>query len=220
MNDLSKMLRRGLWTGCFFLVLAGCATHGSQQTRDYLPGGAAFFSFGISQSKANFENIEIAQSDYALYSDRRTWMKINPVRAGGMINMQQVYSPLSVRWQLKDGRQFILENIDVRSIMREYFKTQDLQLPWGKEGRPRAKSGDFDPSLVHEVKDDTVLIKWLIITNRTPVNERFTASGAATRWDFSYEEFVVIALKGVPTQGIDFTKVWEFNCPGPKCVKE
>ncbi len=137
-----------------------------------------------------------------------------------MLNILQSYYPLSVRWQLKNGQQYMLENIDVRSIMQQYFQTNTIDLPWNKEGRPRAKSGDFDPALVHEVKDDTLLIKWLIITNTTPVSERFTTQGAATRWVFVYEELLVATIKGTPTQRIDFKKVWEFNCPGPECIKE
>jgi hypothetical protein len=218
---LFAALRQGFWLGFLSLALAGYATQGSaQQTRDYLPGGASFYSYGVSQSKANFENIEIAQSYYSLYSKQNTWINIYPGKAPSMINLLQAYFPLNVRWQFKDGRQFILENIDIRGIMREYFKINDIPLPWQKEGRPKAKSGDLYPSMVHEVKDDTILIKWLVITNRTPVNERFTASGAAVRWDFSDEEFIVTTLKGVPTQGIDFKKKWEFNCPGSKCIKE
>ena len=57
------------------------------------------------------------------------------------------------------------------------------------------------------------------MTNRTPVNQRLTAKGAATQWDIAHEEFLVATLKGVPTSGIEFNKKWEFNCPGPKCVK-
>lgn len=221
LKSLLAIFKQGLRLGCLLFALAGCATQGSaQQTRDYFPGGAAFYSFGISQSKANLENVEIAQFDYALYSTQRTWKKITPGKATGMINVLQGYFPFSVRWQLKDGRQFILENIDVRSIMREYFKTNDIQMPWQKEGRPKAKSGDSYPAMVHEVKDDTVLIKWLIRTNRTPVNERFTSQGAAVLWVQDDEEFIVAVLRGVPTQGIDFRKIWEFNCPGSKCVKE
>lgn len=221
MSHLWAATKKGLWLGCLLLVLTGCASQGSaQETRDHLPGGAQFYSYGLSQSKANLENIEIAQSDYSLYSTERTWSRITPVKAPSEINMLQTYFPLSVRWQLKDGRQFILENIDIRTIMREYFKTHTIQMPWQKEGRPRAKSGDSDPAMVHEVKDDTVLIKWLIRTNKTPVNERFTSTGAAVRWVNEDEESIVTTLKGVSTHGIDFKKIWEFNCPGPKCKKE
>lgn len=132
----------------------------------------------------------------------------------------QAYYPLHVRWKLKDGREFMLENIDIRAIMRDYFKTHDIQLQWQREGRPKAKSGDYGPLLAREVKDDTVRIKWVITTNHTPVNQRFTSSGAATRWVTTDEEHLVTTLQGVPTSGIDFNKQWEFNCPGPKCVKE
>ena len=196
---------------CLALWFSACAsvsggTSGQTQGRDYLPGGVQFYSYGVSQSKENFANVDKAQSYYGLYTKQRTWADIKPARAPGSINMLQIYYPLDVRWKLKDGREFMLEKVDIRPIMREYFKTHDIQIPWQKEGRPKAKSGDGYPSLVHEVKDDTVIIKWLVTTNHTPVAERFTPSGAATRWKFTDEEFIVTTIKGVPTSGIDFDK--------------
>lgn len=186
------------------LWLAACTTLPQSQERDYFPGGTPFYSYGVSQSKENFANVERAQSDYSLYRDSRHWVDIKPRVSPSEFNLLQAYYPLHVRWQLKDGRQFIAENIDVRVIMREYFKTYDIKMPWQKEGRSMAKSGDGYPSLVHEIKDDTVILKWFITTNRTPVNERFTPSGAATRWRFTDEEFIVTAIKGTPTSGINF----------------
>lgn len=179
--------------------------------RDYFPGGSQFYSYGVVQSKENFANVERAQSDYTMFVTERTWSDDKVVRAPGHLNMLQAYYPLHVRWKLKDGREFILENIDIRSIMREYFRTHDIQLQWQREGRPRARSGDYDPSLVHEVKDDTVIIKWFLRINNTPVSERFDATGQVTRWKISDEEFIVTTLKGNPTSGIDFEKKWEFK---------
>ncbi len=121
----------------------------------------------------------------------------------------QAYYPLHVRWKLKDGREFILENIDTAALMREYFKTHKLQLQWQREGRPQAKVGEGSPLLAHEVKDDTVILKWVITINRTPVNERLTPTGAANYWDTYDEEHVVAVLKGIPTSGIDFRKTRE-----------
>lgn len=194
-----------------FWLIACTALPSHSQERDTFPGGSPYYSYGVSQSKENFVNVERAQSDYSLHKGQRTWAETKPRVSPGEFNMLQSYYPLSVRWQLKDGRQFIAENIDVRAIMREYFKSNDIKLPWQKEGRPRDGKGDYNPSLVHEVKDDTVIIKWHVITNTTPVNERFTASGAATRWQRTREEFVVTTIKGTPTSGIDFEKKWEFN---------
>lgn len=193
------------------LWLSACASvgggaSGQPQGRDYFPGGVPFYSYGLSQSEENFANIERAQSYYGLYTKQRTWTDIKPGKAPGVINMLQMYYPLDVRWKLKDGREFMLEKIDIRAIMREYFKTHDIQIPWQKEHRPKADVGDLYPSLVREVKDDTVIIKWIVRTNHTPVSERFTPTGAATRWKFTNEEFIVTTIKGVPTSGIDFDK--------------
>jgi hypothetical protein len=196
---------------CLALWLSACASAGGSasgqpQGRDYFPGGVPYYSYGVSQSKENFANVDKAQSYYGLYTKQRTWADIKPARAPGSINMLQMYYPLDVRWKLKDGREFMLEKIDIRAIMREYFKTNDIQMPWQKEGRRKEGPSDGYPSLVHEVKDDTVIIKWLVTTNHTPVAERFTPSGAATRWKFTDEEFIVTTVKGVPTSGIDFDK--------------
>lgn len=190
------------------LLFSACASvsNGPEQGRDYFPGGVPFYSYGVSQSKENFANIERAQSYYGMYTKERWWSSIKPVRAPGSVNMLQMYYPLDVRWKLKDGREFILEKIDIRAIMREYFKTNDIKMPWQKEGRSKEGPSDGYPSLVHEVKDDNVIIKWMVITNHTPVSERFTATGAATRWKFTDEEFIVTTIKGKPTRSIDFDK--------------
>jgi hypothetical protein len=198
------------------LWLSACASVGGRaggqtQGRDYFPGGVQFYSYGVSQSKENFANVERAQSDYTLFPTRRTWGDDKPGRPFANVLGLQTYYRLHVRWKLKDGREFILEDIDMRPIMHEYFKTNDIQMPWQKEGRPMDRKGDYEASLVHEVKDDTVIIKWWVITNHTPVAERFTPSGAATHWKRTDEEFIVTTIKGVPTSGIDFEKKWEFN---------
>jgi len=192
------------------LWLSACASVGgsaSGQThgRDYFPGGVPYYSYGVSQSKENFANVERAQSDYTLFAGSRHWIDITPRRSPGEFNMLQAYSHLHVRWKLKDGREFMLEKIDIRAIMRDYFKTNDIQMPWQKEGRRKEGPSDGYPSLVHEVKDDTVIIKWLVITNHTPVQDRFPkTAGIPPRWKLTDEEFIVTTIKGVPTNGIDF----------------
>ncbi len=196
---------------CLALWLSACASAGGSasgqpQGRDYFPGGVSYYSYGVSQSKENFANVDKAQSYYGLYTKQRTWADIKPARAPGSINMLQMYYPLDVRWKLKDGREFMLEKIDIRAIMREYFKTNNIQMPWQKERRAMDRDGDYQPSLVHEIKDDTVVIKWMLRINQTPIDDRFTATGAATRWKITDEEFIVTTIKGVPTSGIDFDK--------------
>ena len=197
---------------CLALCLSACAgasggASGKTQGQDYFPGGVQFYSYGVSQSKENFTNVDKAQSYYGMYTKERWWSSIKPARAPGSVNMLQIYYPLDVRWKLKDGREFILEKIDIRAIMREYFKTHDIQMPWQREGRSKEAPSDGYPSLVHEVKDDTVIIKWLVITNHTPVENRFPKKkGIPPRWKLTDEEFLVTTIKGVPTSGIDFDK--------------
>ena len=208
----SHRMAHGLMLILAALVLAACASQGSiAQQRAPLPGDAQFYSYGVSQSKENFANVARAQSQVGLYTKEKYWHDIRPMRAPASINMLQIYYPMSVRWELKDGRQFILENIDVAAIMREYFKTHRLELQHQKEGRQRDSVGDYGPAFVHEIQDDVVILKWLITTNQTPVNQRLQANGAANKWQLKEEEFPVIELKGKPTTGIDFEKKWEFN---------
>ncbi|MFZ2306892.1 MAG: hypothetical protein WAW73_02775 [Rhodoferax sp.] len=188
-------------------ALSACVSNPSMSAgADYFPGGSKFYSYGVVQSKENFVNVERAQSNYGMYSKQRSWLDIRAERAPGSINMLQAYYPLHVRWKLKDGREFILESIDIRAIMREYFKTHDIRLQWQREGRQRDPIGDYNPSLVHEVKDDTVIIKWFLRINGTPVGRRLAADGAATHWDIRDEQFIVTTLKGNPTSGIDFER--------------
>ena len=173
---------------------------------DYFPGGDRWYSWGPAQSKENFANVQQAQWATGMYTKQRSWGPISVSRSKVTpnLNMLPAYYPLHVRWKLKDGREFMLENIDIRAIMREYFKTHDLKQQWQRENRPRAKVGDGGAVLGHEIKDDTVIIKWYIEINRTPVDQRLTATGAATKWDFAKEEHFVTSIPGRPTSGIDF----------------
>lgn len=167
---------------------------------DYFPGGDRWYSWGPAQSKENFASVQQAQWATGMYTKQRSW---GPMVTPNL-NALAAYYPLHVRWKLKDGREFILENIDIRAIMREYFKTHDLKQQWQRENRPQAKVGDGKSILAHEIKDDTVIIKWYIRINRTPVDLRLTSTGAATKWDVVDEEHFVISIPGKSTSGIDF----------------
>ena len=159
----------------------------------------------------DFANVERAQSTYEIATKQRVWKN---TEAGGrpsatMLGLQS-YLPLHVRWKLKDGREFILENIDIRRIMQEYFKTHEIKLQWQIENRAQDRVGDFSPMLSFEVKDEFVLIKWVITINKTPVSQRLTVSGAATRWDTFDQYYPVTTIPGKPTSNIDFSKQFEF----------
>lgn len=183
------------------LIVCGIAVG---HARDYLPGGVEYYSVGSALNKDYFtKSVTRVQYDYALYPSVRWWIDSGPPANPSAINMLQSYMPLHVRWELKDGRQFIAENIDVRAAMREYFKHNDLKVQWQREGRSWA-IGDSYASLVYDVRDDEVILKWLIRINKTPYDQRILPSGAATRWVFEYEEHVAGAVKGTSTQGIDF----------------
>ncbi|MDT8991965.1 hypothetical protein RQP54_13925 [Curvibacter sp. APW13] len=206
----------GLW-GCAASVgsvqsvapSANASTAGTSQVKAGvapIPGGYWMYSYGPGQTYANWANVELAQYDYALWAGRR-WRDMGAQgRASANKLGLQAYYPLHVRWKLKDGREFILENIDTAAVMREYFKTHQLQLQWQRERRPRDGLGDYEPLLAHEVKDNTVILKWVITINRTPVNERTGPDGKTKPWDTYDEEHIVAVLPGNPTSGIDFTK--------------
>jgi hypothetical protein len=196
-------LRGTVLSLCLALNLIVCGiTVG--HARDYLPGGVEYYSVGSSLDKDYFtKHVERVQYDYALYPKHRWWIDSGPPANPSAINMLQSYMPLNVRWKLKDGRQFVAENIDVRAVMREYFKHNDLKVQWEREDRSWA-IGDSYPSLVYDVREDQVILKWLIRINKTPYDQRILPSGAATRWAFEYEEHIAGAVKGTATQGIDF----------------
>lgn len=206
----------GLW-GCAgtsgLARVDGAPSASEHQEPDVFPGGSRDYCWGLGQTRENFANVAIAQFDYSLYvSTQRNWMSDVPDGTGPAATMcgLNVYYPLSVRWKLKDGREFILDKIDLRPIMREYFKTHRIELQWQKERRPKAELGDYGPTLIHQVKDDEVLIEWVITTNHAPVNARLLPSGAATQWHLTKERYPVTTLKGIPTSGIGFDKRWEF----------
>lgn len=179
---------------------------------DVFPGNYWNYSFGTFQKKENFENVQRAQYSAQARNQSRVWGDIKPqLSATGTLGMMQSYFPFDVRWKLKDGREFILENIDTRSISNDYLRKNPLQLQWQREGRPEAKVGEGYPILAHEIQNETVILKWVIRINRTPVNQRLTATGAATKWDFFDEEYVMATIKGNPTSNLDFNKTYELR---------
>lgn len=177
------------------------------------PGNYPSYGWGTAQLKENFENVEVAQWVPGLFREMRTWRLIAPTtRHTAQIIGLESYIPFSVRWKLKDGREFILENIDTAALMREYFKTHSIQLQWQAEGRPKyERGGDYTALLAHEIKDDQLVIKWVVTTNHTPTNERFLANGGATFWKTTQTAYQVAAIPGKPTTGIDFNKRMEFR---------
>jgi hypothetical protein len=185
---------------------SGASALSASSGPDYFPGGDRWYSWGPAQSKENFANVERAQWATGMYTKQRSWrpMFVSSSVVTPNLNALAAYYPLHVRWKLKDGREFILENIDIRAIMREYFRTHDLKQQWQRDNRPQAKVGDGKAILAHEIKDSTVIIKWYVRINRTPVDQRLTSTGAATKWDVIDEEHFVTNVPGKLTSGIDF----------------
>lgn len=211
-----KLLRRFVLLG-LALCLAACASHptASAQNAIPMPGDATTYGFGVSQSKEDFANVEIAQLNFGMYKTQRSWQLILPNKGSARYLGLRAYYPVDVRWKLKDGREFILEGIDTESVMREYFQTKNVLLQHQQERRTRDPIGDYDPELHFGVKDDTVVITWGLVMNRTPVHQRLPifVNGKPARdgtpWKLEREEHFVTAIKGQPTSGIDFSKTFE-----------
>lgn len=177
---------------------------------DIFPGRVSTYSFGSFQKTENFVNVERAQSNDSPRNAAKVWVNLLPRKqAIGNLGNMQSYFPFDVRWKLKDGREFILENIDTRSISNDYLRRNPIQMGWQRENRTRHRVGDGSAILSFEVKDDTLLLKWVIRINRTPVDQRLSATGAATNWDVYDEEHLMATLKGNPTSNIDFNKTYE-----------
>ena len=137
------------------------------------------------------------------------WKKISATRiAATSVSGLRSYFPMQARWRLTDGREFFLAFIDQGALVRDYMKTHGLKVQWEREGR-NYKPGDGDASLTHDIKDDTLRLKWVVTINRTPTSQRFRSDGAANPWTFEDEEHVIVVIQGVPTSGIDFTQRYD-----------
>lgn len=201
----------GIFPLAFLLISCASGTEINEQRRsEYFPGGLPDYAWGVSQREENFNNIERAQSYSGIYPNVRSWQKIgiNTQASARIIGLNSYY-PLSVRWRLKDGREYIVERIDLEAIMRDYFADHKIVLPWQRENRSRDIVGDYVPILAHEIIDDFVHVKWVVRINRTPVAQRLTKTGAATAWNVIQEEYLVAKIKGVPVANIDFDKLHE-----------
>jgi hypothetical protein len=211
-----KLLRRFVLLG-LALCLVACASHptASAQNAIPMPGDAQFYGFGVFQPKEDFANVEIAQLNFGMNKTRRSWEAILPNRGSARYAGLRAYYPVDVRWKLKDGREFILEGIDTARVMHEYFKDNNFLLQHQREKREKSL-GDASPTLVFGVKDDTVVIQWLLVLIQTPLDKRFPIivngipSVDGTLWKTERELHLVINLKGKPVSGIDFKKTDEF----------
>jgi hypothetical protein len=200
------------------LSIASCASEGVTRAMsgpprvqtDIFPGGSSSFSMGPFQKKENFVNVERAQWNFSAGRSGRFWGDIQPsIYPVATLNILQSYRPLDVRWKLKDGREFFLDDVDIRSISNDFLRKYPIQLQWQREGRPREKVGDGDPVLCFEIRNDELILKWIVRINNTPPNQRLTANGAATRWEIQHEETLVTTIKGNRIVGINFNTTYE-----------
>ncbi len=193
--------------------LSACAIASSHNSRASVheaavpvPGGSTY-SWGWSQKPEDSVQVERAQSGLRMRASApRTWfnVSINRLPQSGF-GALRAYYPLHARWKLRDGREFLVDEVDTAGLMREYWRANSLSMQWQREGRARDPVGDFDPLLAHEVKGDELRIKWIVILNKTPVSQRLGVSGAARSWRLEYEEHLLAVIKGRATSGINFS---------------
>lgn len=201
---------RSFWIALLLSLLQACGSVNSTQRAERIPIPGGSYSWGTSQKLEDLGNVEIVQSRMLLHSDYTgPWKEVLASRiAAARVSGLQSYFPMQARWRLKDGREFILKSVDQGALVREYMKTHQLKVQWEREGRDYAP-GDADAKLTHDIKDDSLRLKWVITLNRTPVASRLKPSGAANLWMFEDEEHVVAVIKGVVTVGIDFTQKYD-----------
>jgi hypothetical protein len=201
---------RVFWLVLLLLLLQACASINSSQWSEQVPIPGGVYAWGTAQKAEDFANVEIAQSRLLVYpADPGPWRVILPTRLSyARVSGLQSYFPLQVRWRLKDGREFILQSVDQGALVRDYMRSHELKTAWEREGR-RFTVGDSFITLAHDIKGDTLRLKWVVTLNQTPVNERLRPGGAANSWKLEDEEHVIAVIKGIPAAGIDFTKTYD-----------
>jgi hypothetical protein len=205
----------GSWIRCLagitlILALQACASEGLPAAGDRIPIPGGMYSWGVDQRAEDFADVEIAQSQLLMWKDSRMWRPLTPtsVALARVLGLQRYYV-MQARWKLKDGREFILESIDTGALVQEYFRAHGLiKTAWERENRTPTV-GDSSPILVHDIKGDTLRLKWVLTINRTPAHARLRADGAANPWATEREEQLIAVIKGVPASGLDFKTLYE-----------
>lgn len=194
-------------------VLSSCAVQGvtyamsgpQRVQTNIFPGGLPHYTIGTGQTYENFVNVERMQ-EY-IRSDRSEvrWVATQPRRVAAAVYVGATdYLQMGARWKLKDGREFVVDPIDVQKIANEYLSRNPIKLQWQVENRRRA-TGDGTAILSIEVKDDSVIVKWTVEFNTIPVDQRFhKGGGGATQWKFTHEDLIMAVIPGVPTKDINF----------------
>jgi hypothetical protein len=186
---------------------------------DYILGGANGFCHGSKTDKAYVDaTFEVAQGFFDTELHERRWRETYGRSSGITCNSGPYYYfyTISARWKLKDGREFIIDRAETRPIIREFFKTQDVLMPWDREKRPR--KDDLNPGLVMEFREDHVQLYWWLKVIDTPVSERWKSVRPRKefpdfKWQMHDELYPIGIIKGVPTTGIDFDKRYERLTP-------
>lgn len=198
------------WLTSLVLLLAfhGCATQSAAPGTFDVPIPGGMYGWGSDQGIEDFADVAVAQSELLMRGDHgsRMWQPITPTkyeaeRIGGL----RSYFPMRARWKLKDGREFILQSIDTAAIVRDYFSKHALfKVQWERENRAFAV-GDRWPTLVYDIKGDSLRLRWVLPINRTPVSQRTPDR----REVIEREVYPIATIKGQPTSGLNFDARYE-----------
>ncbi len=208
------------------LVLSACSTatrydlHRQQFVdgmviRDYFLGGADSYCFShYTKDKEQFDStIEKAEASFETSLTDRHWIPIRSSKnhSCGTSGMRYYYQ-ISARWKLKDGREFMIDRLNVRPLMREFFKTQDAPMQWVVGGRAKG-IGDGEPGVLLDVQGDSIVLYWVNHLNDQPFAERLIPDAQYPKGRYiaklRKEYYTAATVKGTPTSGIDFNKTYE-----------
>lgn len=207
---LATVLLAQALAGCESLRAGVWSLPGRPVQRTLIPGDAPTFSVGYSQDREYFKEYVVnAQYAYHLHRSSRTWVDIY-LDVGAFIGWDIWPAPISVRWELKDGRKFIVDDIPTSRYAAEFRDRMWVPLQHHRERRPPAM-WDADPMLAVEVWEDMAILKWHVPLNLTPPSERtpYTPNKKLKPHKFTFEEYVIAEVKGHPVTTIDFRQTWE-----------
>lgn len=210
----------GSCAGLMVLAMTACASIGppwqSMQLhpvqRTLTPGDAQFFAAGYSQDEEYFKSyVKRAQYAYLANGNDRVWQGLS----GGisvLFGAQTWPAPFSVRWELKDGRKFMVDFIDSSAYAAEFRSRMWVPLQHHRENRQRV-DWDGSPQLMVEVWEDMAFLKWHIRLNLTPPSQRMPAVPyhQAKPNNYTFEEYVIAKVKGREVSYINFDDRWEIT---------
>ncbi len=180
-------------------------------TQGLVPGDALVFGVAIGQDWEYFRSkVKRAGFTFEFTEHPRYWMDFRYRLPWGPDSGSSQLVPISVRWELVDGRKFIAENVDVASFAGQAYDRVALTTQYFRWLRDKGFAPLF-PRLSLEVWEDLMILKWELRINLAWRADGRHAESLEENIESQFADvaYVIAKVKGQPAPQLDFSRRFE-----------